>query len=465
MTDDLMNGEKNKKLSPLTYLSYGLAYGSGFQIMHGVVGSYLMVFLTDTFGIPAAAVGAIMLFASIWDAINDPMMGVLADKTKTRFGRYRPYLLVVPFLLAVVDVCLFLSPNLSDHGKIVWTAVFYVLYGMLRTAFEIPCNALLNAITDKEDERQKLISTYTCTMGIFTTITVSFALTFVSLFGGKNTAKGYVIVMAIAGAFTILSSLACFFTTKERFVAPPAKHNLLHQLKMLSRVKGLFISIAIWLAGGMSYNLLMGSSVYYVLYCLCRPDLISLYMLIISLAGLAGVSFGLPVVMKISRGRVKTGFAYSQIGTLVCHALAIFMGKSVAAVFILSGLGCFFATMLMVFNAMIMTEMTDASYFQTGVMMNGTVAAIKSFTNKCGMAFSNGIMGAVLAATGYIANAVGAEPPETIAGITGLRFGVPALMALITILLLRFYPITDELKQKFRAKSDCEAQGAKNEAC
>ena len=169
MTDD-----KNKKLSPLTYLSYGLAYGSGFQIMHGIVGSYLMVFLTDTFGVPAAAVGAIMLFASVWDAINDPLMGVLADKTKTRFGRYRPYLLIVPFLLAVVDVCLFLSPNLSNHGKIVWTAVFYVLYGMLRTAFEIPCNALINAVTNKENERQKLISTYTFTMGIFTTITTSF---------------------------------------------------------------------------------------------------------------------------------------------------------------------------------------------------------------------------------------------------------------------------------------------------
>ena len=454
MTDD-----KNKKLSPLTYLSYGLAYGSGFQIMHGIVGSYLMVFLTDTFGVPAAAVGAIMLLASVWDAINDPLMGVLADKTKTRFGRYRPYLLIVPFLLAVVDVCLFLSPNLSNHGKIVWTAVFYVLYGMLRTAFEIPCNALINAITNKENERQKLISTYTFTMGIFTTITTSFALTFVTLFGGENTAKGYVIVMAIAGLCTIASSLACFFATKERFVAPVANHALIEQLKKLVHVKGLVVAVVIWLAGYVGYNIMMASSVYYVLYCLCRPDLISLYMLTISICGLLGISIFIPVFMRIF-GSVKRCFAVSQVGTFVCNALCIFLGSSVPAIFVFSGLGCLFATMFMVFGAMFMTEMADAAYAETGIMMNGTIAALKGFTNKCGMALSNGIIGGTLAATGYIANAIGHEPIETIRGITAVRFAIPAVMALVIVIAIRFYPITEEMKKAFRAKAAAAGEGS-----
>ena len=455
-----MTDEKNKKLPLVTYLSYGMAYGSGFQIMHGVVGSYLMVFLTDTFGVPAAAVGAIMLLASVWDAINDPMMGVLADKTNTRFGRYRPYLLIVPFLLAVVDICLFLSPNLSLHGKIAWTAVFYVLYGMLRTAFEIPCNALINAVTNDEGERQKLISTYTFTMGIFTTITTSFALTFVSIFGGENTARGYVIVMAIAGAFTILSGLACFFTTKERFTAPVANHALLQQLKMLFHVKGLLVAVVIWLMGYVGYNIMMGSSVYYVLYCLCRPDLISFYMLTISICGLLGISVFIPIFMRLF-GSVKKCFAISQVGTFLCNGLCIFCSKSLAAVFILSGLGCLFATMFMVFGAMFMTEMADAAYSETGVMMNGTIAALKGFTNKCGMALSNGIIGGMLAATGYVANAIGNEPAETIAGITAVRFAVPSITALVIVIALRFYPITEEMKKKFRAKAEVAELEAK----
>ena len=133
-----MKNKKSGKLSLATILSYGMAYGSGYQIMGSLVGSYLMIFFTDTFGIPAAAAGVIMVLASIWDAINDPIMGVLADKTHTRFGKFRPYLLWVPGCLTVAVVCLFMSPNPSSTGKIIWSAVFYILYGMLRTAFEIP---------------------------------------------------------------------------------------------------------------------------------------------------------------------------------------------------------------------------------------------------------------------------------------------------------------------------------------
>ena len=128
-----MENKKSGKLSLATILSYGMAYGSGYQIMGSLVGSYLMIFFTDTFGIPAAAAGVIMVLASIWDAINDPIMGVLADKTHTRFGKFRPYLLWVPGCLTVAVVCLFMSPNLSSTGKIIWAAVFSQTAAVINT--------------------------------------------------------------------------------------------------------------------------------------------------------------------------------------------------------------------------------------------------------------------------------------------------------------------------------------------
>lgn len=142
-------------------------------------------FLTDTFGVPAAAVGVITVVASIWDAVNDPMMGAIADRTNTRWGKYRPYFLFVPAALTVVVVLLFANPNIGTTGKIIWTAVFYVLYGMLRTAIEIPSGALINAVTDEPSERNKMINAYTMVMGICTTIATSFGLSLVSFFGGK----------------------------------------------------------------------------------------------------------------------------------------------------------------------------------------------------------------------------------------------------------------------------------------
>jgi Na+/melibiose symporter-like transporter len=258
-----MENKKSGKLSLATILSYGMAYGSGYQIMGSLVGSYLMIFFTDTFGIPAAAAGVIMVLASIWDAINDPIMGVVADKTHTRFGKFRPYLLWVPGCLTVAVVCLFMSPNLSSTGKIIWAAVFYILYGMLRTAFEIPCNALINAVTDLESERQKLISTYTQIMGIFTAITTSFALSMVSFFGGENTAKGYMIVVGLAGVLMTVFSFCLFATTREDYVpkSNDTKLPLAKQLGLLIRVKGLVPAVIVWVAGYIGFNVMMSSSV------------------------------------------------------------------------------------------------------------------------------------------------------------------------------------------------------------
>ena len=119
---------KREKLKLSTILSYALATGSGYQIMGSLVGAYLMIFLTDTFGVPAGAVGVITVVASIWDAINDPMMGTIADRTKSRWGKYRPYFLFIPAILTVVVVLL-------EHME--------KLYGQLSFIFCTECSELL----------------------------------------------------------------------------------------------------------------------------------------------------------------------------------------------------------------------------------------------------------------------------------------------------------------------------------
>ena len=436
-----MENKKSGKLSIATIISYGMAYGSGYQIMGSLVGSYLMIFFTDTFGIPAAAAGVIMVLASIWDAINDPIMGVLADKTHTRFGKFRPYLLWVPGCLTVTVVCLFMSPNLSNTGKIIWAAVFYVLYGMLRTAFEIPCNALINAVTDIEAERQKLIATYTQIMGIFTAITTSFALSMISFFGGSNTAKGYMIVVGLAGILMTIFSFCLFATSSEDFVheSGDTKLPLMKQLNLLVHVKGLIPAIIVWVTGYIGFNTMMSSSVYYVMYCMVRPDLIERYMMTISLVGLLSPFILVPMFLKIFRS-LKKAFIVSQLLTLLCNLACLIFKANITAVFVFSGFGALFATMFMVYGAMIMAELTDGSLRQTGIVMNGTIAALKGFSNKFGIAASNGILSSVLAVTGYVANAVGHEPQATVDGITLVRFGVPMVMAFIAILALTRFP-------------------------
>ena len=438
----------NQRLSWKTIISYAMSYGSGYQIMGALVGSYLLVFLTDTFGVPAGVAGVIMVAASFWDAINDPIMGVIADKTKTRFGKYRPYFLWVPLALTVVVVLLFLSPNLSSTGKIIWTGVFYIGYGMLRTAIEIPCNALINAVTNEESQRQRMISAYTFVMGIFTTLTTSFALAAVSLFGGGNTSKGYMIIVGVAGIIMTISCWFCFANTDEKYVVEKESEPLFRQLKQLVGVKGVFPAIIIWVAGYIGYQVMMGSSVYYVMYCLARPDLITAYMMTVSVCGLVGIMVIIPIFMRVFHS-VRKGFIISQILVFVCNMICFLLRDSIAVVFVFSGLGSVFATMFMVFGSMVMTEVSDMAYYQSGNIMNGTIAALKGFTNKVGIAASNGILSAVLAATGYIANAVGQEPEATVLGITVVRFVVPGVLGLVAVAALCIYPITEEIKKNF----------------
>lgn len=445
--------EVGKKLKRSTVFSYAMACGSGYQIMGTLVGSYLLVFLTDTFGVPAAAAGIIMVIASIWDAINDPIMGIVADRTKTRWGKYRPWFLVVPLLLTVVIVLLFSSPNLSATGKIIWAGVFYILYGMLRTAIEIPSGALINAITDETSQRMRLVSAFTLVMGVFTTITSSFTLAFVSMFGGQNTAKGYMIVVGIAGVLMTLSCWACFATTKEVYVAQKEAAPILEDLKGLLRFKELIPTIIAWLAGFTAFNIMMASSIYYLLYYICRPDLISVYMLDISLVGLIGILVLIPVLMRIFKS-IPKAFMVSQIGVCICSLILFFFGKNVAILFLLSGIGSLFATISMPFSSMLMSEMTDYIFYKSGKTMNGTIAALKGFSNKGGIAISSAIISFSLAATGYIAGAIGGQPEAVLLGINASRFIVPAICGVIIVLCMLKYPINDKLRLEMQENNE-----------
>ena len=324
---------------------------------------------------------------------------------------------------------------------------------MLRTAIEIPSGALINAVTDVPSERNKMINAYTMVMGICTTIATSFGLTLVSVFGGENTAKGYMIVVGIAGILMTITSWLCFATTKEKCVKQNEKKPLLEEIKSLFNVRGLLYIILVWLASYTAYNVMMSSSVYYIMYCLCRPDLISLYMLDISVIGLLGIILVIPVFLRLFK-KTEKAFAVSQIIVIFSSILIIALKGNLFALFICSGIASMFATASMPFSAMIMTEMTDLILLETGRTMNGTMAALKGFSNKAGIALANAAISFTLAATGYIANAIGQEPAAAITGITTVRFIIPAVCGVIIILALLKYPITEEKRKQIRKLYD-----------
>lgn len=431
-----------KELSASEKIWWALGQSTGRQFITALVGTYILVFLTDTFGVAAGAAGIIMTCATIWDAINDPIMGGLADRTKSRWGSYRPYLLFVPLPLAIVSVLLFAAPELSPSGKIVYAAVLYVCYGMLVTAIEIPYTALLPTMTKNEMERNDTISLSTFAASIVILVVSSFTTNLVQIFGGDDPSKGYMILVGIGAVLMCISSWMAFAKCKERHtVEIENQEHVFKSAMKLFKTKEMYPMAMFWCVGCILFQIIMASSVYYCMYYLMNPALIATYMMVISLSGMVGVMALMPVILRKVKGSMKKAVTCTQSIAIVCYLILFFVGgKSIPALYILTAVACMFSTMTNAFRPMTVVGMTDYIYQTTGDRLNGTISALGGFAYKCGTALSNAILAGVLAATGYIAGAIGQEPEAVLLGINCVRFLVPLAASVLYIIFIQFYP-------------------------
>lgn len=435
--------QKNE-LSFSEKLIWALGQSTGRQFITALVSTYVLVFMTDTFGVAAGAAGVIMTCAAVWDAINDPILGSLADRTKTRWGTYRPYLLFVPLPLAIVSVLLFAAPNLTPSGKVAYAAVLYICYGMLVTCIEIPFNAILPTMTKNEMERNDTISLSTFIASIMILIVSSFTPGLVAVFGGENPSKGYMITVGIGGIVMVITSWLAFLKCKERYTVDKSEENkepIAKNLVTLLKVKGMPPMLLFWCVGCILFQIVMASSVYYCMYYLMNPALIATYMLVISISGMVGVMVLMPILLRKVKGSMKKAVVYTQTICVVCYALLFFVGgKSIPALYVLTFISSMFATMTNAFRPMTVVGMTEYVLLETGNQMNGVISAVGGFSYKCGTALSNAILAGILALTGYIPNAIGQEPAAVLTGINSVRFLVPLAATILYILFIQFYP-------------------------
>ena len=434
-----MNNKKELTIGQKVW--WALGRSSGGQFITALVSTYILIFLTDIFGIKAGVAGIIMTVAAIWDAINDPIMGSLADRTRTRWGIYRPYLLFVPIPLSVVAVLLFAGPDLSPTGKVVYAAVLYICYGMLVTAIEIPYNAILPAISKNEMEKNDVISLSTFIASIMILFATSFTTNLVKVLGGDDPAKGYMILVLVGAVLMCITNWGAFVKCKEKYVAEKRKEPVAVSLGKLFRVKEIYPMLAFWCVGCILFQVIMASSVYYCMYYLMNPMIIATYMLVINIAGMVGVMALMPVILRKVKGSMKKAVTYTQIICIVCYVILFFAGgKSMPLLYILTFIASAFSTMTNAFRPMTVVGMTEYIYQSTGEQLNGTISAIGGFSYKCGVAISNAILAGVLAVTGYIEGAIGQEPQAVLIGINSVRFLVPIAATILYIIFIQFYP-------------------------
>lgn len=437
---------------------HATSVNGGAMLMAAVIASFFSPFMTDTMKIPVAVASMIMFVSTLWDAINDPIMGVLADRTKTRVGRYRPYFIAAPILLTLFATLLWVNPDLPTGGKIAWVLVTYIGYGMTVTMYTMPQMAVLPACVKSNKTRNTIITMGAGTCAFAFTIGNTFTPQLTGFFQNLGFNNGYVPLMLVCGVFAFISFWGLYATSKEKYLQPVQKGHAMKDLKLVLKHKELAPYIIAWIMASMGYGMMFATSVYYMMYYYERPDLISAYMGVISVGALISMVVLMPIVLKICKTGQKA-LIVSQIVSIVTYIILFFFGKtSFTFLCVVTFISSCFSAMQNALVNVLVNDAIDYIQLREGLSANGVISSIKGFAQKCGNTVVNSGILAILAATGYVAGAIGQQNAATMFALNFLKFGMPCVTGIILIICVSVNPVAKYAKEieEMKARMDEE---------
>jgi glycoside/pentoside/hexuronide:cation symporter, GPH family len=435
-------------------------------------------FYTDTFGLTAAAAGTLFLVARLWGAVVDPVMGALSDRTNTRWGKFRPWIVWTAVPFGIIGFLAFLTPDFSHSGKLVYAYITYILLLTIYSMNNIPYSALSGVITGDMKERTSLFSFRFVFVCLATIAIQGFALPMVNHFGQGDSAKGYAVTMGIFAGLAMLFFFFTFFTTKER-VKPDPKQNTSLKEDISSLLKNrpwvimfiLFVMMFIFLA------IRNGNLLYFFRYYLDR-DSLAIFMESID-KGLLGLLSKLGFAgegAQIADGAFSfmniLGQLASIIGIMISNAFVVKFGKrnvfmaglilaaACTALFIMIPPDGILLTLVLqiIFNLAwgitmplpwaMMADVADFSEWKLNRRATGIVFAGITVGLKIGLAVG-GFLGAyILSLYGYVANAE--QTPHALTGIRLSSSIYPTLALCVVIIILFFYSISKSMELKIQ---------------
>ncbi len=447
----------NKKLSFLSKLCFGIG-AFGKDAVYAIVGTYLMMYLTDYRSVAPAFVGTLFMVARIWDAFNDPFMGMIVDNTRSKWGKFRPWILIGTIMNAIVLALLFADNGLEGRNYLVWCSVFYILWGMTYTVMDIPYWSLVPALTDDEDERSQISAIPRIFASLAWLVINSFGLFFVSRLGNGNDVKGFSVLAIIISIVFILASLVTVLTCKEQVVTKSAeKTSVKGMVDVLFKNDQVKIILGIALFFNIAYQLSNSFALYYFKYVAERTYATegngTLYPVYAAVAGFAqmGSMAVLPFLSKKIGKKISffcasflpvAGFALLWVLGYVAPTNAAAVG--VCSAIVNSGIG-----FMLVFITVILSEVVDYGEYKLGTRNESILFSMQTFVVKFAGAFSGFVSGIGLTAIGYVANQQ--QTPGAEMGMRVIMFLIPAVLsALCFLIYIKGYKLTPEFYGKMR---------------
>jgi glycoside/pentoside/hexuronide:cation symporter, GPH family len=404
---------------------------------------FQLAFYTDTFGITAAAAGTLFLVVRVWDAIFDPIMGVVADRTNTRWGKFRPWILWTAVPFGIVAFLAFTTPPFGPHGKLLYAYATYIALMMVYSANNLPYSALSGVITGNLTERTSL-SSYRFVFAMSAAFMIQgLALPMVNYFGQGNSAKGYQITMGIFSALAVVFFVITFFTTKERVQPDPTQKSSIRQdFADLGRNRPWLAVFSLTIFVFITLSMRGGVMVYYFKYFVQREDLFSVFNVCGLAATIIGVVGSTPLAKRFGKRDV---FIVGLAGTIVFTAAFVVVARTaIVEMFIIEMLRQFAYGFTIPLLWAMMADVADYSEWKnrrraTAIVFSGIVFALKA-----GLGFGGAIGAWLLSVYGYVPNV-----PQTERALQGIRMTAsvyPAVTFLVGLICLFFYKIDKHLE-------------------
>ncbi len=422
------------------------AVGIGQNLTFTFWSSYITMFYTDILGLALGAVTSLTLVARMWDAINDPLMGVIADRTRTKWGKFRPWLLFSAVPIALFLILSFTNPGFTSKGNLIYAGFTYIGMTTAFTLLDVPFWTMPAAYTENSNERTSILSKTRLTVTL-TSLAAGFTLPpMIKYFGGQDKGKGFLgvaVLIAVIGTAVRLIGFRCVreIPANEQIKKQPKeKFNFRKTIKVLTCNKPLMLLVIAGLLTNGFTTLAMNAQTYFAQYCL--GDLTKMSLL--HLVALPGMIVGLLLVTPISRKFGKrNSFIGINITLFVLNLLYFTIGyHNPTLLLVMLAVKSIPSGMSMVLLSSMVADTIEYAEWKTGDRSEGLISSSQTFMSNVGLAIAGSCVPLLLKLGGYVPNV--AQSASSLNMIFAMQSLLPAIGFLLGMIPMFFYTLTEK---------------------
>ena len=419
-------------------LAFGVG-GLGKDLCYAMISTYLTIYLTDTVGLAPLFVGNLFLVARVWDAVNDPIMGFIVDNTRTRWGKFRPWIGIGTIINAVILVLLFRGPDLSGFAQYAYYSVMYILWGMTYTVMDIPYWSMLPSLSSPQKERESMSVSPRIFASSAWLLIGAFGLAMIDLLGNGDEARGYANTAVLVAVIFVVTLMVTVIFSRDRSSLESAsskkseRTSLKYALHVITGNDQLKVYIGVVLAYNLVVQLAGGMALYYFKYVTMDDGLFPYFTTAASLAEM-GALFLFPIFSRFMNK--KTVFALASftpaIGLL--GLLGVVAPENIPLTIVCGLFYKFGSGLTLGATTVMLADVIDYGEVTLGTRNESIVASFQTLLVKTASAVAGWLIGVGLTIFGYVENV-----PQTAETIMGMRILMGVVPSVITVLAFIIY--------------------------